>query len=97
MSDSFKPTILVAPNAFKDSLTAPQICDYFNSLLSGRYRVISLPAGDGGDGTAEIIASYFPLPRPVYFRQSMLWNGLSGELITAAGKPPSLNWPVYVA
>lgn len=67
MSDSFKPTVLVAPNAFKGSLTAPQICDYFNSLLSDRYRVISLPAGDGGDGTAEIIASYFPLSHPVHF------------------------------
>ena len=67
MSDSFKPTVLVAPNAFKGSLTAPQISDYFNSLLSDRYRVISLPAGDGGDGTAEIIASYFPQSHPVHF------------------------------
>lgn len=51
--------IILAPNAFKGSLDAPEVCsiltDVFRSL---DIEVLSLPLGDGGDGTAGIIASY---------------------------------------
>lgn len=54
-----KSFILVAPNAYKGSLTASEICHtLIASLSDGCRRFIPLPMGDGGDGTAEIIASY---------------------------------------
>lgn len=55
-----KTTILLAPNAFKGSLTAPRICTLLRSGLSRPWEILSFPACDGGDGSAEIIASYFP-------------------------------------
>lgn len=52
--------LLLAPNAFKGTLSAPEICRILQEELSGGYYpVISIPLGDGGDGTAEILASYF--------------------------------------
>lgn len=52
--------LLLAPNAFKGSLTAPEICRILQEELSGdHYSTIPIPLGDGGDGTAEILASYF--------------------------------------
>lgn len=54
-----KSSIIVAPNAFKGSLSAFEICDVLIAGLSNtNRRFISLPMGDGGDGTAEILASY---------------------------------------
>lgn len=51
--------IILAPNAFKGSLEAPEVCKILSDGLSGGdVQVISLPLGDGGDGTAAIIASY---------------------------------------
>lgn len=51
--------IILAPNAFKGSLDAFEFC----KILSTEFEecglhTISLPMGDGGDGTAEIIAYY---------------------------------------
>lgn len=52
--------LLLAPNAFKGSLSAPEICRILKEELSSdHYSTISIPLGDGGDGTAEIVASYF--------------------------------------
>ncbi|WP_298613049.1 glycerate kinase [uncultured Odoribacter sp.] len=56
--------ILLAPNAFKGSLDAFEVCSQLVHGLSG-YTLYSLPAGDGGDGTAAILASYLkatPVP-----------------------------------
>lgn len=51
--------ILVAPNAFKGTLDAREVCRIISSeLVNGSEEVISLPQGDGGDGTAGIVASY---------------------------------------
>lgn len=51
--------IILAPNAFKGTLTAPEICQILSEELSDSGKIIlSLPLGDGGDGTAEIIAGY---------------------------------------
>lgn len=52
--------LLLAPNAFKGTLSAPEICRILQEELSGgRYSTLSIPLGDGGDGTAEILASCF--------------------------------------
>lgn len=51
--------IIIAPNSFKGSLDAFEICDILSSEISGPdIQVISLPMGDGGDGTASILANY---------------------------------------
>lgn len=53
-------TILLAPNAFKGCLTAPQVCD---ALAEGIRRVLSdadiikVPVADGGDGTVESLVN----------------------------------------
>lgn len=51
--------ILLAPNAFKGSLNAFEFCHILASELNEcGFHTVSLPLGDGGDGTAEIIAYY---------------------------------------
>lgn len=51
--------ILIAPNAFKGSLEATDICRILQEELSGDgYRIFSFPLGDGGDGTASLLAHY---------------------------------------
>lgn len=51
--------ILLAPNAFKGSLSAFDFCKILTSELEAcGFQTTSLPLGDGGDGTAEIIAHY---------------------------------------
>lgn len=54
-----RTTLLLAPNSFKGSLNALEVCSLINRELGDTYSLVSLPAGDGGDGTGEIIASYF--------------------------------------
>ena len=51
--------ILIAPNAFKGSINAFDFC----KVVAAKFEecglsTVSLPLGDGGDGTAEIIAWY---------------------------------------
>lgn len=51
--------VLLAPNAFKGNLTALEVCQILSQELRQEgLHPISLPMGDGGDGTAEIIAHY---------------------------------------
>lgn len=56
--------ILLAPNAFKGSLDAPAVCRILQEELSSRNcSVTAMPLGDGGDGTASILASYWKAGR----------------------------------
>ena len=51
--------IILAPNAFKGTLDAPAVCRIISSELNTLpEKILSLPIGDGGDGTGSIIASY---------------------------------------
>ena len=51
--------IILAPNAFKGSLNAFEFCKILSAELEEcGLHTVSLPMGDGGDGTAEIIAYY---------------------------------------
>ena len=51
--------ILLAPNSFKGSLDAFEFCRILASELEEcGFHTISLPLGDGGDGTARIVAHY---------------------------------------
>lgn len=53
--------ILVAPDKFKGSLTAMEVCTAVNEFLSGdkKYSVSMVPLADGGEGTFEILLDYF--------------------------------------
>lgn len=51
--------IIIAPNEFKGTLNAFDVCRIVSSELSGLSEELRcFPLGDGGDGTAAIIASY---------------------------------------
>src|SRR5436305_3730601 len=52
--------ILIAPNAFKNSLSASEAAIAINEGLSKsnlKYNSTCFPIGDGGDGTAALLAS----------------------------------------
>ena len=54
--------ILVAPNAFKNSLAAPDVAEAIRAGLEEsklQCTVDCFPVGDGGDGTAELILKYY--------------------------------------
>lgn len=51
--------ILLAPNSFKGSITTFEICRILQEELTGRIPVYAFPMGDGGDGTAQVLAHYF--------------------------------------
>lgn len=54
-------TILVAPDKFKGSLSAQQVCDAIRGGIKIKFpeaNVISLPLADGGEGTCELLTSY---------------------------------------
>ncbi|MGB4400353.1 MAG: glycerate kinase [Daejeonella sp.] len=93
--------ILVAPNAFKNSLTAPEVADavsqgLHNSRLSCTTECF--PVGDGGDGTAALIINKFngitievqvrdPLNRMVNATFGLIYNGATAviEMADASG------------
>lgn len=66
-SSGNRPTILLAPNAFKGSLDATEFCRIMSDELTGDdLHTLCLPMCDGGDGTARIIASYLDaLPQTI--------------------------------
>lgn len=64
---SFDKHILLAPNAFKGSLKAEEFCQVLSEeLQSSTLKISSYPMCDGGDGTANIIASYWKA-QPIAF------------------------------
>lgn len=59
MNSPFPPLILLAPNAFKGCLAATEIARILAvELRECGLRTLQLPQGDGGDGTAAIVANY---------------------------------------
>lgn len=90
--------ILIAPDSFKESLTARQaaraIADGFRAVVPFA-DLVELPAGDGGEGTAEALVSarageWFsetvtgPLGEPVQARWAMLEDGCTAIIECAA-------------
>src|SRR5450631_1977249 len=93
--------VLIAPNAFKNSLSAPRVADsiaegLLASALKGRISV--RPVGDGGDGTAELLRAHLrgtkiaatvhdPLGRWIKSHWVLLGNGRTAvvELADASG------------
>ena len=54
--------ILLAPDKFKGSLTANEVCDALKQGLlqtNPELNIISIPLADGGEGTCELLTQYF--------------------------------------
>ena len=54
--------ILIAPDKFKGSLTAKEVCEAVEEGLLQRkkeYKITSVPLADGGEGTCEILTHFF--------------------------------------
>jgi len=49
--------ILIAPDKFKGTLTAQQVCEAIQKGLPNDYRATLLPMADGGEGSLEVIAN----------------------------------------
>lgn len=50
--------ILIAPDKFKGSLTASEVCQVISEeilSIDNNHKIVSLPLADGGEGTAEIL------------------------------------------
>ena len=55
-------TILVAPDKFKGSLTAEQVCEAVREGLlqqNPELKIVSIPMADGGEGTCELLTNFF--------------------------------------
>ena len=53
-------TILIAPDKFKGSLSAQEVCDVISGELGshGAYNIVALPLADGGEGTCELLTKF---------------------------------------
>lgn len=54
-------TILLAPDKFKGSLSAMQVCDALREELisaNPKFKIIALPIADGGEGSCELLTLY---------------------------------------
>lgn len=54
--------ILIAPDKFKGSLTAKEVCEAIQSGLlqvDPHLTIVSIPMADGGEGTCELLTRYF--------------------------------------
>lgn len=74
------PRIIVAPNSYKESIDSFRICQIINEELEKKIStncvIDNMPIGDGGDGTAYIIArnlgaikKYYPTTDPLERRR----------------------------
>lgn len=83
--------VLVAPDKFKGSLTANEVCDIVSGYLNTRKNcvVTTLPLADGGEGTFEILLNHFhgnvveTIVHDPIMRQITATYGLSGDGKTA--------------
>ncbi|MCH7408390.1 glycerate kinase [Belliella sp. DSM 111904] len=58
--------ILIAPNAFKGTISANRACEVIESVLDELMpsaKLISCPIADGGDGTCELLGKYLSLEK----------------------------------
>jgi glycerate 2-kinase len=93
--------ILIAPDKFKGSLTAAEVCEAVKGGILQKYpeaKVISVPLADGGEGTHELLKEVFksviiekrvlnPLFQPVQAHYSISDDGHTAiiEMASASG------------
>ncbi len=70
--------VVVAPDKFKGSLTAPEVAAHVAAGLGERVTTVALPVADGGDGTVDAVAArgYSLVPVEV--------TGPTGERVAAS-------------
>jgi glycerate kinase len=54
--------VLIAPDKFKGSLTASEVCDAIEEGILKKYpkaEIVKLPLADGGEGTVDILTPFF--------------------------------------
>ncbi len=87
--------ILLAPDKFKGSLSARQVCDALREGLSIRgdnLRVIAIPMADGGEGTCELLTEYSGgTPVKVRVRDPLFREITSGYGISKDGRTAFLE------
>jgi len=77
-----KMKILVAPDKFKGSLSAHQVCDAIEKGIKkhdSTIEVIKHPLADGGEGTLEILQHYFPLKQVVLEVQNPIFKTIKSS------------------
>jgi glycerate 2-kinase len=90
--------ILLAPDKFKGTLTAKQVCEALTAGLDTRHEVRQLPLADGGEGTQEFFLTHWngmrvevsvhdPLMRPLRVEYILSLDGKSAfiEMASASG------------
>ncbi|GMU84995.1 MAG: glycerate kinase [Ignavibacteriales bacterium] len=73
--------ILIAPNAFKESLPAVKIADILQNhfyRLAPQHRYLKFPISDGGDGFVDVLAYHKGLAKSGF--QTKLINGSMGDI-----------------
>ena len=82
--------VLVAPDKFKGSLTALEVCNAVSEfLVNSRCNVSSLPLADGGEGTCDMLTAFSggkKIKEKVldpFFRTIEVEYGISGDGRTA--------------
>lgn len=89
LPDNPQNSILLAPNAFKDTLKAQEVCRILKEEFQDLpFQVYSFPMCDGGDGSAEIIASYADINRSPFQKIYQLID-------YAANLPDAMRHPGY--
>jgi len=93
-------TILIAPDKFKGSLSAQEVCDAVSSELRshGFHEIVAIPLADGGEGTCELLTTFSggtmlsipvhdPLARPINSGFGISKDGRIAflEMATASG------------
>jgi len=99
--NSISVKIVIAPDKFKGSLTAQDVCDCVQEALleiNPFNHITKIPLADGGEGTFEILVAHSrgrikqsevldPLQRPIHARYGISKDGNSAfiEMATASG------------
>ena len=93
-------TILIAPDKFKGSLSAHEVCEIISGELrsNGSFQIVALPLADGGEGTCELLTTFSggiminipvrdPLARTIQSEYGTSSNGRIAflEMATASG------------
>jgi len=91
--------ILIAPDKFKGSLTAKEVCDALSEGIQQSHptaEIIAKPLADGGDGSLDVLSHYFdvqtittsvhdPLFRPIQAHYLIANQTAYIEMATASG------------
>ena len=65
-------TVLIAPDKFKNSLTAEEVCQALQTGIlqnNASTKIITHPMADGGDGSLEVLSQHFDLKTVNHYGQ----------------------------